>query len=353
MGTIGQLESFTGLASSVTAEAWITKAEYRFAVAEAMLGAAGTTQATGARLLTAASALKNDAELWFVALPARPVTWEAFRAAFLRRFVSAATTDAKLNQLRCLVAVAQRVREKLTMENLRRYATQFLQLAGEVPSNIMTDYMKRQLFADGLPRKHAEYVLSRNRGDNPPELHVLVDDVLARALDRALSSAAVGGSASASAAAAGGDAMQLDALSLCVTQLGMSREEAARHLESVEGWAPHDTNGRAAPAPSPASGASSDDQMERLLNAFAARFGGANSSSGSQGKAQSQRRNAPDHVRGDIPDGLFRERKAAGLCAKCGVAKYEGGHNGHNSRTCKAVADKTTSVAEGKKKAGF
>ena len=93
--------------------------------------------------------------------------------------------------------------------------------------------------------------------------------------------------------------------------------------------------------------------MERLLAAFTSRLASASSSSGPQGKAQSQRRNAPDHVRGDIPDGLFKERKAAGLCAKCGVAKYEGGHNGHNSRTCKAAADKTTSVTEGKKKAGF
>jgi hypothetical protein len=50
---------------------------------------------------------------------------------------------------------------------------------------------------------------------------------------------------------------------------------------------------------------------------------------------------------------LFHARKKAGLCCKCGVAKYEPDAHGHNARTCKAAADKTTSVEEGRKKAGF
>ncbi len=76
-------------------------------------------------------------------------------------------------------------------------------------------------------------------------------------------------------------------------------------------------------------------------------------SSGSQGKSQSKRRNVPDGVRDEVPSALAEARKAAGLCIKCGVAKYEAGGKGHNSRTCQAPADKTTSAAEGKKKAGF
>ena len=55
----------------------------------------------------------------------------------------------------------------------------------------------------------------------------------------------------------------------------------------------------------------------------------------------------------EIPQELFEARKKAGLCCKCGVAKYEPGGRGHNAATCKAAADKATSVAEGLKKANF
>jgi len=55
----------------------------------------------------------------------------------------------------------------------------------------------------------------------------------------------------------------------------------------------------------------------------------------------------------EIPQDLFDARKKAGLCCKCGVAKYEGGGRGHNAGTCKAAPDKTTSVEEGRKKANF
>ena len=65
------------------------------------------------------------------------------------------------------------------------------------------------------------------------------------------------------------------------------------------------------------------------------------------------RRNAPSGVLKEIPQDLFEARKKAGLCCKCGVAKYEGGNQGHNARTCKAAADKTTGVEEGRKKANF
>ena len=58
-------------------------------------------------------------------------------------------------------------------------------------------------------------------------------------------------------------------------------------------------------------------------------------------------------MKDQIPEAMIEARKAAGLCVKCGVVKYEGGGRGHNAKTCKAGFDKTTSVAEGKKKAGF
>ena len=53
----------------------------------------------------------------------------------------------------------------------------------------------------------------------------------------------------------------------------------------------------------------------------------------------------------DIPEDLIAARKKANLCAKCGVVRYERGAKGHNARTCKASPDKTTSAADGLKRA--
>ena len=353
IATIGQLEVFTGSGSASAAQQWLKKTEYRFGVAEAMLGVAGTPPAFGARMLATAAALTDEADRWFTSMPQQPNTWDEFRVAFLRRFAGVATTDAKISELQRLVQAGQRIREKLTVDGLRRYAAQFLQLAGEIPPAIMSDYLKRKTFAEGLPQKHAEYALSKNRAANPPDLHVLVDDILARALDRAMSSSTLGHASSHH-----GDDMQLDAISLCAAQFGVSREEAARYVEPGEGWAPHDTDARSsAPAKSPAS-SSSEGMEERLLAAFEARFkalasSSGNSSSGSQGKSQPSRRYVPSGVKDQIPEAMIEARKAAGLCVKCGVVKYEGGGRGHNAKTCKAGFDKTTSVAEEKKKAGF
>ena len=41
----------------------------------------------------------------------------------------------------------------------------------------------------------------------------------------------------------------------------------------------------------------------------------------------------------EVPHELSEARKKAGLCIKCGVAEYEPGGSGHNSRTCKAPAE--------------
>ena len=38
---------------------------------------------------------------------------------------------------------------------------------------------------------------------------------------------------------------------------------------------------------------------------------------------------------------------------RCGTHEYTPGSQGHNSNTCRANIDKTTSAAEGKKKANF
>ena len=54
-----------------------------------------------------------------------------------------------------------------------------------------------------------------------------------------------------------------------------------------------------------------------------------------------------------VPAELIAARKEAGLCMKCGIHEYTPGSQGHNSNTCRANIDKTTSAAEGKKKANF
>ena len=133
--------------------------------------------------------------------------------------------------------------------------------------------------------------------------------------------------------------MEIDAISLCVAQFGISREEAARYVEPREGWQAHETA-----SPAPGSGASPD--IAALLAALAPRYG-----SNGQG-ASGSRRNIPAGVK-EVPASLVEARKAAGLCVKCGVRKYEPGSKGHNSRTCQAPADKTTSATDGKRAAGF
>jgi len=42
----------------------------------------------------------------------------------------------------------------------------------------------------------------------------------------------------------------------------------------------------------------------------------------------------------DVPEPLAKARMSHGLCVKCGVVPYTPGREGHNSNTCKAVADK-------------
>lgn len=151
--------------------------------------------------------------------------------------------------------------------------------------------------------------------------------------------------------------INLDAISLAVATFGWSREEAQQHLSEGEGWTPHDTHGRLQAHQGAASAASAsppptvniEDRIDKLVMNALAKVG-----AGPVGRDRNQsRRTVPGGVAKDIPAELAKARQEAGLCIKCGVAKYEGGSKGHNSRTCKAPADKTTSAAEGLKKANF
>jgi hypothetical protein len=357
LSSLGQLKSFEGRteASGLAAREWLAHAEHFFAAREHALGVTAQ-QGDTFRVHAARTALTDDALRWLSALPGQPATWADFRTAFLSRFSSVPAAQVREVQLQRFVDAARRIRDKLNVDGLQRYTTMFLQHAGEIPAERMTDATKRGLYAQGLPPRYAEYVLTEDAKAHPLALHEVAQNVLSRATLKAHAISGIGHihGAGSSSASQHGDAM-VDAISLCATQFGISREEAARYVEPGEGWAPHDTSARPPVAARSPAQSPTDGFEERMLAAFQ-RFHAStsSSSSGTQGKSQSQRRNVPKGLREEIPEALLDARKAAGLCIKCGVVKYEpGGGSAHNSRTCKAAADKTTSVADGKKKAGF
>lgn len=354
---LGQLNTFSGKGalSGLAALEWLQHAERYFAARETALGiSAASGDAT--RVTLGANALQEDAQRWYNGLPpaARPTTWQAFRDVLLGRYGNIPTVRVRLEQLRSFVDAARRLRDKMTLEGLQGYTSRFQQLAGEIPDTHLTEHGKLELLARGLVPRLAEVVLTEDAKQTPAPLHEVAQRILAKAAFKEYA-----GSMSAASTSQHGDAMQLDAVSLCAVQFGISREEAARYVEPGEGWAPHDTGARS-PAAAPPAPTPTDGLEERMLAAFQRFHASAGSSSSShtgpqtRSKPQSQRRNVPKSLREEIPEALLEARRAAGLCIKCGIAKYEsGGGSAHNSRTCQAAADKTTSVAEGKKKAGF
>jgi hypothetical protein len=259
----------------------------------------------------------------------------------------------RVEKLQEFVDKAARLRDKLNVQGMQAFTTQFAQLAGEVPDEFITLRGKLAMLAKGLPQRYAEVVLKEDAKKPTPPLHEVINTVLSRAANREQAVAYGGGSASSGSASA-----SVNAVELAVLTFGWTREEAARHLEDGEGWAAHDTNAsppqRAPAGPAAFAPASrlQDDQLERLVNAITAKIG-AGPGARERNAARSGNRGVPNGVSNDIPSELANARKEAGLCIKCGVARYEPGGKGHNSRTCKATADKTTGVAEGKKKAGF
>lgn len=349
---LGQLPTFSGkgASSGLAALEWLQHAERYFTARETALGiSAAGGDAT--RVALAANALQEDAQRWYNGLPqaSHPTTWQAFRDALLGRYGNVPAVRVRIEQLRSFVDAARRLRDKMTLEGLQGYTSRFQQLAGEIPDTHLTAHGKLELLARGLVPRLAEVVLTEDAKQTPSPLHEIAQRVLARAAFKEYA-----GSMSASSALQH-EAMQLDAVSLCATQFGISREEAARYVEPGEGWAPHDTDAHSHTAAQPTAPSPTDGLEERMLAAFQ-RFqaaGHPNSSPGPQGKSQSSRRYVPSGVKDEIPEAMILARKAAGLCVKCGVVKYEGGGRGHNAKTCKAGFDKTTSVAEGKKKAGF
>jgi len=356
--SLGELPTFSGKGGDTTliAHEWLQRAERFFTIREKALGI-DAALGDEARLLNAAYALADDARRWYDALPQQPSTWAGFRDAVKARFCSVPSERIRVDKLREFVEKAAKMRDKLNVVGMQAFTTRFAQLAGEVSDRFLTDHGQLELLARGLPQRYAEVVAKEDAKEPPPPLHEVINLVLARASQKE-HAASYGGAFASPASAA---PINLDPISLAATTFGLTREVAESYFSDCEGWAPHDTqspqggsssSSGAAPATSPTPTSSLDEKFDKLLAAFAAQGKRVGAGPDARDRGAS-RRNPPSGVLKEVPHELSEARKKAGLCIKCGVAKYEPGGGGHNSRTCKAAADKTTSAAEGVKKANF
>jgi len=353
--SLPDLSLFSGKGADTTlaANEWLHRAEDYFALKENALGVTAE-QGDAARVLVATNALSDDARRWFHALPAatRPTTWAAFQEAMKSRFCSVPDERIRVEKLEQFVNSAAPAREKLNIQGLQAFTARFLQLAGEIPDEYTTQHTKLALLARALPKRSVAHAFAEGAKKPMPKLHEIVNTILSKAANNEYS-LAYGGASAASATAA---PLNLDAVSAIQQAFGWTREEASRHLEDSEGWAPHETGDQGAADAkgqnSRGTTARTNTEHQELLKAISALTAkvGAGPAAGERKKS---RRDAPPEALKGIPEELCEARRAAGLCMKCGVAKYEGGSRGHNSRTCKAAPDKSTSAAAGKAKADF
>jgi hypothetical protein len=330
---------------------WIAKAESWFSVRERATGASGS-DADEARVLFAVNALEGEARRWYETVPSadKPKTWAAFVKALRDRYCAVPDGRVRVDQLRQFVKSTAKVRNNLTLSGLQGLLNRFQELAAQIPSDYLTLHGKLAELAAALPAKYAETVLKEDAKEPPTELHTVAAMVLARAAVKEHSAAYSDSAAGSSVNAIG----RADSIALAMNNFGIDRETASSWIEEGEGWAPHDTDSRHAgpTAAAPAAGTAAADtaMLSRLLAAFT-----ASQHSAPKGDPQggNSRRGVPGDVAKQVPADLAAARKEAGLCIKCGVHKYEPGGKGHNSRTCKSAVDLKTSVADGKKKAGF
>ena len=355
--SLGALPSFSGKGGDTTliAHEWLQRAENYFAAREHALDL-DAAQGDQARLLTAAYALQDDARRWYDALPQPPSTWASFRDTVKARFCSVPSERIRVDKLRAFVDKVHRVRDKLNVQGMQALTARFAELAGQVPDDLVTAREKLALLARGLPLRYAEVVMMEDAKKPPTPLHEVINIVLSRAATKEQAGSYGGTSSSAASAAP----MDVNSVALAIARFGWTPEEAQLNLIDSEGWAPHDTHGgsqssQGSAGAGPASSASSSpatlstDQVTQLLAAFAAH---ARVGAGPAARDRNQSRRQGGIAK-EIPAELVEARKDARLCIRCGVAEYEPGSSGHNAATCDAAVDRTTSVAEGLKKAGF
>ena len=279
-------------------------------------------------------AMRAHALSWLTSLPSYPTTWAAFKSALLERFQPASAQRIIEARLDALVEAAIKIRDRLNSQGVQLYTHRFVQLANQIPSTDMLDRTKITSYAKGLPSRLREFIIQQDErarsGATPLTLQLVIDLVGRRAASRELALDHTYGGHSAKPS----DAMDLSSVDLCSRVFGLSVAEAQTYLDPAEGWAPHDTND----TPGASSSTGVDPQllaMQQQLNALMSR------------------RSLSPPVKKDVSDQLVNARRAAGLCIKCGVVKYEPGGKGHNSRTCKAPMDTSTSAEEGTRRAGL
>jgi hypothetical protein len=336
-----------GNTSGIAAHAWLRQVERAFAE---RLATAGQTALSDGRCIAAASAaLRGAAEAWYSALPQPPATWTAWKAALLSRFQPANARLLIEGKLQALVEATAKFRERLNANGLDRYTAQFQQLAGQVPEEMMTERAKVLLYARGLPQRMRELVAQEEEqafdSKKPMELNAIAAKILKRAAIRETAASSAGSSHTlGTGSSPSTDAMDLSAAELCRRAFDLSAAEARDYLEPAEGWAPHDTSPSYGPSSVGAGESGPAFALQQQVNALQAQLAAL----GSAG-----RRSVQPVVKKEVPEQLAADRRAAGLCIRCGVAKYEAGGKGHNSRTCKLPSDTTTPASVGAKKAGL
>jgi hypothetical protein len=360
----------SGNAAGLAAHSWLQQVERAFEEREQIAGSLADSR----RLAAASVALRGGADTWYASLAQRPTTWAAFKGGLLARFQPASALRLIESQLRTLVERTAKLRDRLNTRGIERYTQQFQLLANQLPATMMLERSKVMLYSEALPTRLRELVITedekalQNPGALPGlQLNLIVDKILQRAVTRETAAGSAAGYSSSSRSTS--DDMDLSAIERCCRMFGVSAMEAQLYLEPSEGWAARDTDAPESSSPptradhhppggsrSTASVSTSAD-LAQLLQATLAAMGhsgrGPSGGSGSSGAASSTRRQVPASVHHEVPAHLVQERRDAGLCVKCGVHKYEPGGNGHNSRTCKTPADKTTGAAEGKRRAGL
>ena len=150
--SLGDLPTFNGKGAdtTLTAQEWLQRAEDFFTAREQALG---TDAALGdrSRLLSAATALQDDARRWYTALPQRPATWAEFCEAVRARFCSVPSERIRVDRLTEFVDKAARVRDKLNVQGMQAFTSRFAQLAGEVPDDLVTGRGSSRCWPEDYP----------------------------------------------------------------------------------------------------------------------------------------------------------------------------------------------------------
>lgn len=292
-------------ASSLTTTVWLKKMEHYFDMVECTSRIQiGDLE----RVLRAASALTGTAASWWLSMSAaqRPRTWEGFKQATMGIFQPLESGHVLCSRLEALAAAGKDLNKKAAGSGIVAYATRFVQISNEIPTDMMAQYTRIQKFCLGLPPNLAQWAWDEYMRDEKVSLTALVNKVMAK-VSRTETSQIFATGASASS-----EAMDLSAASVSeyAMLLGLSVEQVRSSCNLPD--------------------------RSVSLNAI----------------SHSRRRHdATREVIELVSPELRAERKKYSLCTRCGIERYVKG--GHSSRTCRATIDTKTSALEGARRAGY